>query len=76
MKVQELVDNKEFDFNVPFRVVEYTPTEEDPDHVDILWDCMEGGRCPPEVGRRYISAVNVDDIRQMIEIESYTTDLY
>lgn len=70
MKVYDLIQNQEFNFNAPFRVVVYAPTQEDIDHVEVLYRSDEPRYCPPEVGNRFISAVNnAED--GIIDIECY-----
>lgn len=68
MRIEELVNNAEFTFNVPFRILEYVGTEDDPDKTIKVFDSAESGDVPFDVMHRYISAVNEGD-DGVIEIE-------
>ena len=69
MRICDLIDNREFNFNVEFRIVEYTPTEDDIDHVTVLYASEDPMPCPTEVTQRWISAINQDDITGTLDIE-------
>lgn len=63
MKVLELIDNPEFNFNVDFQVGFYNPTEDDPDHIDIVPE-----KDYSKVLGRSISAINMENGIVIIEI--------
>lgn len=56
MKALELLDNPEFDFNVDFQVGFCNPTEDDPDHIDIIPE-----KDYPKFLRRNISVINMEN---------------
>ena len=69
MKVVDLIDNKEFNFNVDFRIVKYSPTPYDPDYVNVLYDDSSDLMIPTELLDMNISAINQKD--NVIDIEVY-----
>lgn len=71
MKLTDLLENKEFEFNVPYRIVNYTPTEEDPDHVTVLYESDSGDLWPTHLMDKWISAINQDEKTGVIDIECY-----
>ena len=74
MKLDDLIDNPEFCFNVKFRVVKYTPTKDDVDHVDVLYESESEpseNPWPFELLYANISAINQDPDTGVIDIEIY-----
>ena len=69
MKVSDLVDNDEFSFNVCFRLCKYTPTDDDVDHVDVLYESGRSKPIPYEYYDLYIGAIN--QTGTIIDIECY-----
>lgn len=71
MKVGELLDNPEFSFNVMYRVVKYTPTEDNPDHVDVLYESGSGKPDPEGMMDMYIGAINQNLDTGVVDLECY-----
>ena len=61
MKVEELLNNDEFSFNVNFRIVKYSPTPYDPDYVNILYDSETSKELDYQLMDLNISAINQND---------------
>lgn len=70
MKVEELLNNYEFSFNVRFRIVKYSPTPYDPDYLNVLYSSEQ--HTPMEYGLMdmNISAINQND-NGVVDIEVY-----
>lgn len=70
MKVEDLLNNDEFSFNVRFRIVKYSPTPYDPDYVNVLY--ASGQKEPPDYDLMdmYISAINQND-NGVVDLEVY-----
>lgn len=71
MRLTDLLENKEFEFNVAYRIVNYTPTEKDPDHVTVLYDSSSEDPWPTHLMDKWISAINQDETTGVIDIECY-----
>ena len=71
MKLEDLLDNPEFCFNVRYRIVKYTPTKENPDHVDILYETASNDPFPAHLMKMYISAINQDLLTGIVDLECY-----
>lgn len=71
MRLKDLLENKEFEFNVAYRIVNYTPTEEDPDHVTVLYESDSGNPWPTHLMDKWISAINQHRSTGVIDIECY-----
>ena len=70
MPVLDLIANSEFSFNVRYKVLEYLPTDEDPEHVELLYDSEKNN--PVDLQKLFamhIIAVNETD--DGLEIECY-----
>lgn len=61
MRIKELVNNAEFSFNVPFRILEYVGDEDNPDKTVLMYDSESPEEMPDDVADRWISAVNEGD---------------
>ena len=61
MKIKDLINNAEFTFNVPFRILEYVWTEDDPDKTLLVYDSESPEEIPDDVNNRWISAINEGD---------------
>ena len=61
MRICDLVNNAEFCFNVPFRILEYVGTEDDPDKTLLVYDSESPEEIPDDVQNRWISAINEGD---------------
>ena len=62
MKIKELIDNREFSFNVPFRIYEYIPPDsEDEGEVDLKYDSETDMELDYELYDKWISAINHGD---------------
>ena len=71
MKVEELLNNDEFSFNAMFRVVRFTPTEDDPDHVDVLYESGSRKPYPEGMMDMYIGAINQNLNTGIVDLECY-----
>lgn len=71
MKVGELLDNDEFSFNVMYRVVIFTPTDDDPDHVDILYESGSRKPWPEGMLDMYIGAINQNTHSGIVDLECF-----
>ena len=70
MRLGDLICNDEFSFNVLFRVAKYTPTDEDPDHVDILYESNKDMPDPENLYDRWICAINQGE-NGVVDIDIY-----
>ena len=61
MQIKDLIDNKEFSFNVNFNIVKYAPTPYDPDYVNVLYASSKDNEIPYELYDMHISAINQND---------------
>lgn len=61
MRIGDLINNPEFSFNVPFRILEYIGTPEDPDKTLLMYDSESTRPFPESLGERWISAINQGD---------------
>ena len=61
MKIKDLICNPEFCFNVPFRILEYVGTDDDPDKTLLVYDSESPEEIPDDVQNRWISAINTGD---------------
>ena len=61
MKIKDLINNAEFTFNVPFRILEYVGTEDDMDKTLLVYDSESQEEIPDDVNNRWISAINEGD---------------
>jgi hypothetical protein len=69
MKVSDLIDNREFSFNVDFRIVKYSPTPYDPDYLNVLYSSLQDDDLEYGLMDLNISAINQND--NVIDIEVY-----
>ena len=70
MKVEDLLNNDEFSFNVRFRIVKYSPTPYDPDYVNVLYASGQKEPLDYDLMDMYISAINQND-NGVIDLEVY-----
>ena len=68
MRIKDLINNKEFCFNVHFRILEYMNMPDDPDATLLIYDSESARLLPESVGERWISAINTGD-DGVLEIE-------
>lgn len=68
MRIGDLINNKEFSFNVRFRILEYVGTPEDPDATLLMYDSESVRPLPESLLMRWISAINEGD-DGVLEIE-------
>ena len=61
MKVEDLLNNDEFSFNVKFRIVKYSPTPYDPDYVNVLYDSEASTELDYQLMDMNICAINQND---------------
>lgn len=61
MKIEELLNNDEFSFNVKFMIAKYSPTPYDPDYINILYDSETSKELDYQLMDMNISAVNQND---------------
>lgn len=61
MKIEDLINNDEFSFNVKFMIVKYSPTPYDPDYVNILYDSATSKELDYQLLDLNISAINQND---------------
>ena len=70
MKVEDLLNNDEFSFNVRFRIVKYSPTPYDPDYVNVLYSSWQKEPLDYDLMDMYISAINQND-NGVVDLEVY-----
>lgn len=70
MKIHELINNDEFNFNVDYRIVKYSPTPYDPDYVNVLYDSRKDKDIQFDLMYMNISAINTSKDRS-IDLEVY-----
>lgn len=70
MKVEDLLNNNEFSFNVKFRIVKYSPTPYDPDYVNVLYDSEAHLSLNYQLMDMNISAINQND-NGTVDLEVY-----
>lgn len=61
MKVEDLINNKEFSFNVKFIIAKYSPTPYDPDYINILYDSETSKELDYQLLNMNICAMNQND---------------
>ncbi len=61
MRIKDLVNNAEFCFNFPFRILEYVGTDDDPDRTITVYESESPEEIPDDVQNRWISAINEGD---------------
>ena len=61
MRIKELVNNAEFSFNFPFRILKYAGDEDDMDKTVLMYDSESPEEMPDDVADRWISAINEGD---------------
>lgn len=73
MHVFDLIDNREFTFNIPFRIVKYVGwDDEDSDETITLYDSQNPSEPDVDLRKFWITAINEGDDGVMeIEVDDF-----